>query len=398
MKKQIVLATAAVLVSGSAFATKARMDALGQDLDGSWFIKDTRNAFYNPASVNGMKDYVVFESGDAVAADAENTPNAEGGFFKSSGDLTYGLYLGRTTRNLENYNNNGITGLLETARNNINGSVAAGTLQAAAAAQDAGDSLDLFVGGDMGVEWGARLTYANAKTEGTVERKRNTLGLALGMNMGDLSAQADLLLADKAEGITATDDTFEQDLGLDLAVDYRMGDSTFHIGYMKAGAENTVSGTLEVEASESILELGYARMMEVSSTSRWFYSAEYQMMKAEVTDKNGSTDTSETKGSQLPVTIGFESDATSWLTLRGSITQNVLIGSTENEFTGGGTANGQSAALVDLTTVRLGATLNFGKLMVDGVIGTGTGGATTTQAGRLNLDQVMTRVGVHYWF
>ena len=76
--------------------------------------------------------------------------------------------------------------------------------------------------------------------------------------------------------------------------------------------------------------------------------------------------------------------------------QNVLIGSTETETTGA-TTNGKSVSDVNTTRVNLSATLNFGKLMVDGVIGTDSP-ANGANTGRLNLDQVMTRVGVHYWF
>jgi hypothetical protein len=384
MKKQILLATAAVLVSGSVFATKARMQALGQNADGSWLLDDTRNVFYNTSSLNGMKDYVVVESGTVGAADSENAPSAEGGFFRSHGDLSYGAYMGRTGAD------NAATAYGTEA------TAASATVAAEAGAQAAGDQLDLFISGDMGVEWGARLSYANASDEKTNahEVTRSSLGLGLGMTMGDLSTSLNLDISDKTEGgSTNANSTWEADLGMDLNVDYRMGSNTFHLGYDKSGFENTLAGTLEAEGSYSVVELGWGRVMEVSSTSRWFTQAMYTMQTREVTDKNGGTNTSETKSTMLPVTIGFESDATSWLTLRGSISQNVLIGSTETETTGA-TTNGKSVSDVDTTAVNLGASLNFGKLMVDGVIG--TDGSTNT--GRLNLDQVMTRVGVHYWF
>ena len=384
MKKQILLATAAVLVSGSVFATKARQQALGQAADGSWLLDDTRNVFYNAASLNGMKDYVVIESGVVGALDTEAAPAAEGGFFRSHGDLSYGAYMGRT--GADNLAADYATEAgAATATHAVGGTV-----------QAAGDQLDLFIAGDMGVEWGARLSYSSASDEKQAahELKRSALGLGLGMAMGDLSTSLNLDVSDKTEGsVTDANTTWEADLGIDLNVDYRMNGNTFHVGYDKSGFENTLAGTLEAEGSYSVVELGWGRVMEVSSTSRWFTQAEYRMTTREVTDKNGGTDTSETKSSSLPVTIGFESDATSWLTLRGSFSQNVLIGSTETETTGA-TNNGKSDSTVDTTAVNLGATLNFGKLMVDGVIGT----SGTTNTGRLNLDQVMTRVGVHYWF
>ena len=92
MKKQIVLATIATLATTSAYATKARMNALGQAQDrGSFYINDTRNVFRNAARVNQTNNYTVTEWGTAANAGAENAPNAEGGFFKNAGSFNYCL-------------------------------------------------------------------------------------------------------------------------------------------------------------------------------------------------------------------------------------------------------------------------------------------------------------------
>jgi len=53
MKKTLVIASLAVL-STSAFASKARMEALGQG-QVSRYIMDTRSVFLNPAMVNEQK-------------------------------------------------------------------------------------------------------------------------------------------------------------------------------------------------------------------------------------------------------------------------------------------------------------------------------------------------------
>ena len=53
MKKQIVLATIATLATTSVWATRARMNSLGQQQDrGSFYIQDTRNVFRNAARIN----------------------------------------------------------------------------------------------------------------------------------------------------------------------------------------------------------------------------------------------------------------------------------------------------------------------------------------------------------
>ena len=150
---------------------------------------------------------------------------------------------------------------------------------------------------------------------------------------------------------------------------------------------------------QSSIRVGWARMMEVSSTSRWFYSAEYVTRTTEVVKSPATASTAELKLTGIPIRVGFESDATSWLTLRGSISQSIM-GEYEATVTSG-TNNGKAFRNPNTADVNLGATLNFGKLMVDGMIGTGdatTGQDSTQQNGSLRLDRFMSRVAVHYWF
>ena len=95
MKKQIALAGCLVFMSGTAFASKARLQALGEDVNGSQFISDNRNVFLNAATLNYQKDLVTMEWGDTSnAGDDSDSPRAEGGFFKASGNMAYGVYLG----------------------------------------------------------------------------------------------------------------------------------------------------------------------------------------------------------------------------------------------------------------------------------------------------------------
>ncbi|MAF79398.1 MAG: hypothetical protein CME60_14670, partial [Halobacteriovoraceae bacterium] len=166
MKKQIVLATIATLATSSAWATKSRMNALGQYQDrGSFYIQDTRNVFRNAARINQTNNYMVTEWGDATQS---TTPKAEGGFFKNSGSFNYGVYLGSDIGDFDS---------------RTEGFAGTGTIDPTGFKARSND-LDLFFGGDMGVEWGARLHYANGKTEqaaGSPELKQSTLGLGLGM-------------------------------------------------------------------------------------------------------------------------------------------------------------------------------------------------------------------------
>ena len=82
----------------------------------------------------------------------------------------------------------------------------------------------------------------------------------------------------------------------------------------------------------------------------------------------------------------LEYDAASWLALRGSITQNVIIGETETD--------GDKNTTQNSTDINTGASLKFGDLTVDGLIGTSgqSGTANGTKSGVLATDRLTSRV------
>ncbi len=381
MKKQIVLATIATLATTSAWATKSRMNALGQYQDrGSFYIQDTRNVFRNAARINQTNNYIVTEWGDATAAGGATTPKAEGGFFKNAGAFNYGVYLGSDIDDVD-----GLTA-----------GYAGSALTVPTGFKARSNDLDLFFGGDMGVEWGARLHYANGKNEGTIEQKQSTLGLGLGMVMGDLNAYVNYMINSEHEGAAAAGDKLEDDGSMNIGAGYKWMDFTFFVDYNKNAAKLTDATTVanNAETSRSVLNVGAGYTKEVSSTSRMFSDISFRMTSDE--DKSGTT-TVEKDYTALPVTVGFETDATSWLTLRGSISQNVILNNVKTKTTG---AAEVKSTQDNTTSVQAGATLNFGKLMIDGMIGTnGTNGtAGAGKSGVLDTDRLLTQVAVHYWF
>ena len=376
MKKQIVLATGLALLSTSAFATKARMEALGQDADrGSFYIDDSRNVFRNAAHVNTMKNYIITEWGTDGTGDTAAAPQAEGGVFKEAGNFAWGLYMGNTIGHQTTERTGGGT----TSNANF---------------QNRDNELNLFLGGDMGVEWGVNLGYSNNKSKpATFEKTQSALGLGLGVVAGDLAAWANLDLSDKSEGAVVAGDKWEADLGMHLGVTYNVSGMTVFVEYDKTGSERSLvsDATFKPEQSDTEIEVGVGRVYEHSATSRMFAEVSYLNRKAE--DKTGATTTTEVKTTGLPVTFGFETDATSWLTLRGSVTQRLpFMNKTETTTTGAAATENTVANTAD---VAAGATLNFGKLKVDGFIGND---ANTGETGLLTLDHLMTRVSVHYWF
>lgn len=364
MKKHIVIAAGLAVLSTSAWATKSRIEALGGDERGSFYIQDTRNVFRNAANVNDMTNYIVTEWGTSGA-----TPNAEGGIFRTAGSVNYGLYLGSELDNQD--------------RSFQTGATTADTTSF----MDQSNRLQVFVGGDAGIKWGATAYYASNKDEqGAFETKNSAFGLGVGVISGPLDGYVNLLISDKSDGSTGAGtetglaaDKFEADLGMNVGVGYSWMNYKFFAEYTKGGAEATMNAA-KTEVEETQIVVGVGHTHEVSASSRVFTSLQYENSKEET--KSGTT--TETKTQKLPLTIGFETDATSWLALRGSISQNVVIGSDED-------AAGKKASQQNSTEVNTGATLNFGKLKLDGMIG-------TTTAGNLSTDELLARVGLHYWF
>ncbi len=380
MKKHILIATGLAVLSTSAFASKARMEALGQNAErGSKYFGDDRNVFHNPAHLNNMKNYVVTEWGTAAANDTTAAPSAEGGFYREMGSFAYGVHLGS------------LVGAHNTERT---------AADANFLSRDNG--LDLMFAGDAGVQWGARVHYSNSKDETgqTHERKNGALGLGLGIIMGDLEVYANLDIKDESEGTVATSNAkWEADMGIHAGASYGWNGWTFYGSYDKSGAEyNDGTNAAYNPDDRTALKLGFGRIHEVSNTARVYTDLTYSSSKTE-TKTSSTSATLETKTNELPLNVGFEVDATSWLVLRGSISQPIVINNTE--VSGNATAiNNGKQVQSNQTDVAAGATLNFGKLKVDGVVGTSgnAGTANSGETGTLSLDRLMTRVAVHYWF
>lgn len=385
MKKSLLIATGLVLLSTSAFATKTRMTSLGQDTArGSHYIDDTRNVFMNPAHAGSTTNYVVTEWGTGGAG---SNAAAEGGFFKEAGSFNYGVYLNDQSdsqNNIADATNSGYAG--------VAGFGNAGVV-------DRSDNLDLFFAGDMGFQWGARvgLTSSSNKsaTASTQEQKHSGMSLGVGAVFGDIEGSVNFVIKDEYENTTNASTTesgkVEGD-NMDINLAYNWGSWTFYGMYEAKGVDFT-SGGSKSETSRNTIMVGAGHTHEVSSTARIYSDVTYNMVTSE--DKlAGATLAKEIKNNNLKVNLGFEVDANSWLTWRGSVRQNVLIDNTKTKAATAGAleseVNGSSTAF------NAGATLNFGKLKVDGNIGTGVGAGTDSDT--LNTDAILTEVAVHYWF
>jgi hypothetical protein len=377
MKNNVLVIAGLAVLSTSAFASKARMEALGQGTVSN-YVLDTRSVFLNPASVNELKNYVVTEWGSASTSDDSATaPKAEGGFFREQGSFSYGFYLG----------NNG----LDHGRTSTS---------PALLRQD--NALDFFLGGDIGVKWGAKLHFAQGKdqtTSSTVtskDSKNTALGLGLGAIMGNASVYANVDLMDKSTNSQTSSSSVTTSSEWKQKPSYQVGGSYALMGYTlfadvkngKADASTTASNVTSSSTQKWMsYEVGAGRIHEINPTSRLYTSLSYYA------DSNYNISGYSTY--TLPASIGLEADATSWLTLRGSVKQNFVYGYKR------ALGSDKHTSISNSTEVNGGATLNFGKLKIDGVIGNtaaSRAGTTGTKNGVLTTDNLLTRVAVNYNF
>lgn len=398
MKKQLIVALGLAVLATPAFASKARLQALGEDTYGSFYVNDNRNVFYNAAQVNNHKDLVTFEWGDTASNNATSgsdasaaAPRAEGGVFKSMGNLVYGVYLGSES-------------------NTSNGFRAASGVDLTQASEE--NNVDLFVAGDAGVKWGANLTYSKSAKDESVagSAKQEAIRSRFGVIAGDIEGFANINITNKAEDSTGQE--FKGKLGFQVGAIYNLNDYRIFAEYRDfAGKAN---GAQDGDLKASQLQLGAGRSSRLNDKATLFTKAQFQMNKGSNDTANaqaagqfgGATGCSlgasvaceDYKAMFVPVVAGLEYDAASWLVLRGSI-QQTLWGKEEDKD--------NSRPFHNTTVVNAGATLKFGELSVDGVIGnsnsaTGSsatsGSSTAGGTGSLRTDNLMSRVSMTYRF
>ncbi len=420
MKKQLILGAALAVLATPAFATRARLLALGEsqaNLTGSLYISDNRNVFLNAAYLNNYSDMAYFELGDNGSqtlgattkfGDSDISQQAEGGVFMKAGSLNYGIYYGR-----ESAYANEIRSYTRLFSESIH--------------ED--DQIDLFVAGEAGVKWGANLTYSKSEDDAN-NAEQDSMAVRGGVMGTNWEGFVNLSLSNKAE-LDATagsdKDEFDGNLGYELGGNYDMNgiklfgywrhatwDQESNSAIAVPGASDGSAYQGKAEGTYNKFTIGAGRSEKISDRGTLFTKLAVDMTKRELdTDDDGKANLDDTI---VPLVVGMEYDAESWLTLRGSITQN-LYGKTNNDYDSSLTGLVSNAVLADRpdgkrtirnsTNVNMGATLKFGELAIDGIVGTNNGaGSVSNNAGSFNAqkkgvlatDNLMSRVSMTYKF
>ncbi len=369
MKKLLVIAVA--LAAVNAQATRARVAALAN----SPHLVDTATVYNNPADIFALgSDYVNLESGATTSTSL--TDGAEGMVVRTMGDTKWGLSLGHDSPNAS------VGGLRSLG-------AALGANAGFAFGQQ--NPIELTYGAKAAdMAWAATLVYSNYqdKTPGLAAgtaAKESSMGVRLGARAGNWDAALRLGLTSTVE--LGDGDKYTGTAAIGANGGYMM-DSWYLFGNLSSLGFKTEDNVTGETSKYTATSIAIGAMTEVKKDgSGFFYGASLNNSTSKE-DVSGGKMTSMT----LPVWIGTEVDAASWLTLRGSITQTLQLMNntkTENNL---GTVTEFSPAGND-TTVNMGAGLKFNKLTLDGSLaGTMAGGQV------INANNLLAMVGLTYWY
>ncbi len=389
MKKTMMIA-ALTLMSATAFASKARINALqlAQQID------DIQDVFEQPNKISQFGDVATFEFGTA----STNTNNvsgaktAEGGFLKKSGDSSWGAYLGRKSTNLTDV----LTFGLGASNNGVG--TAAQTSQAAVLGQiGTPNPISLLYGSKAGdMPWGVHLYLAQSDRKSTDttmsgpgaltnanlgtynSRKSSAYGVAAGVAGANWDAEATVGLASEVKGTIVTPGTFVGGAVGDelkftgkttakVSGGYKMDSLYIYGNYRTTGGKVSLAGTTTADIDINDYRLGVVNS-HIKDGTNFFYGVSY----------TGSTQKDNTGGGKLeatglPAIIGLETEAATWLVLRASVTQNILLGSTRATPPTGTTAP-DAGSLEANNTVAAGLGFKWGRTTLDAaLIGATTG-------------------------
>lgn len=362
MKKALYLIAAISLAATSAMASKARQKALSN----TTAITDIQSIFLNPADMHYVGDFATFEMGEtpttaATGATTHATPDAEGGFMRTMGDAKLGFYLGKASSNVNDLRA-------------LTNATATGTPDFL----NHENPFEVFYGAKAGDQnWGLSFSYSNSDKkmdpdDTTDDKKQMAMGMRLGVKNDVWGAYANIGLGSTAKD---GDDEYKGKSGITVGGHYLMDTMKFILKQDMAGAKatNATADTFDYDMSETTLGFTNAWKSEGSIA---FYGLAYKMK----TEKYKVPSDRKIDTSSMPFTIGAEVLATSWMKLRGSVTQNVLMSKTKDASSPAAPTTDKDNTVDHNTTTAAGAGFVWGKNNLDVVMTAGTSGTLNTTA------------------
>jgi hypothetical protein len=406
MFKSLITASAVLVMAAPAFASKARLASM----QNAAHVIDSQSIFDNPAKSYLLGDFATLEMGaTSTSVTGANTPenvitngstaaalygpDAEGGFVKSYGDNKIGFYVGRKSA-------------FTTRMRSLTGF--AGQI----------NPIEIMYGFQAAdLKWGVSFNYSKAepKTAAAGAQKEDAMGLRAGVIGTNWDAGLTLGLGSNATGNDAATIITGVNLNADSASTYK-GTTGFKVngGYwfdtmyvygnyyqdgaklegVKPAALGGVAANATIEQSQ--YEIGVIDTMKADGMN-FFYGVSYIGFTSKAKEITPTALETTIQGAfsqeqtQLPFIMGVEADAASWLTLRASLKQNVILGSTKPNT--GDTSTG----IANNTTVALGAGMKFNKFTLDSTLAAGSVPGTVG-TGAINANNMMANASLTYLF
>jgi hypothetical protein len=360
MKNYLTLVLAVAVVSSPAYASRARLEALGEGKNGSYYIDDARNMFLNPATIAKNKKKLMLELGGASEGpDSSSSSVAQGGFINTFGDFTYALYL------------------------NNNDDSAVASLGAVSGVTRPRNTIELALAGEGSVNWGLSVLHGGAQDSTTTGS--NYWKARFGLDKDNMALFGTVGLYGQGNGATAQD---KAKLSLNVGATYKMDSMTAFANFQSGSLESSVvsTGTILNTRKVTSFAIGAGWNKEMTKSTHMFTRVEADYAKT--TNEGTLVGNTYTTTYNIPVVLGAEAQALSWLAIRGSLSHS-LIGQDVSARTDlGGT-----------TTAAAGLGMTFGDVTVDGLVATGS----STVYGGANQsfgfgDGMMSRIAMTYNF
>lgn len=345
MKRILCLFVA--LFSVNVFASKARVNSLL----GANHLVDTQTVFTAPSHILLLSPYLTFEMG---------TPgtDAEGGVMRNVGTGKLLLYLGHQNDT-------------SAPTSNI------GDMRTSMGYLEQNNPIEAIYGfGNMAL--GLSLSTVDNKATKT---KESTVVLKWGMNMGNNWVYAHLHGFSHAEKDTAGH-TDKIDAG-----PYLRGGGSFEVG-----GNFRVFGELAYGQGKDKLTAGNNDLKDTVVTA----GIEDRSLKTDAVDiyygikgvyAKREVEAADITEYRLPAFIGIEYPIVSWSTVRASVQQNVLIGSSKDETATVTDSQGINAD----TVVAAGLGFRYNNFVLDGSL-------TAASSGLVNGNNFMSQASFSYWF
>jgi hypothetical protein len=385
-----------LIVTTNVMASKARILALGEDVEDLYFVEDARSIFVNSSYIHNYVGRVTMEFGDdgytaasGIFEDDEN-PKAIGGFIMNCQQYVCGLFVGEESNTL------GAINVISTDIAETGG----------AALKVVDNTVDILIGKEADVKWAFNLGYGAYKEKDSngKEAKVDDLGFRLGFMANNWEAylNAGLMGSSEADegvdlggGAITAKQKFEGKYGAQFGGAYKFSGNRKAYLTVKTMAWDETSGSKKDEVSYFHYIAGYGKFYEMSKDSLVFARLTIDNLKVDF--ERGGASNGEFQNLLVPIVIGFEKEVNSWLTLRGSVSQYIYgVAKGKNLSTyldpaGTGVLHqtvaesyhvwdsGASAYLegektiANTTTVNAGASFHLGNLEIDGFIGTTDG-------------------------